>query len=202
MTGKCTVGIQSHLFDYIWEGISPVSSKKTSYKRPRRKIKPRFYGEALTCTCTLDEVYERVSEEQRQKEATATSKTRGKSAKKLGVRHHLRAQLSLSQVLLSTGEQDGTTKWPDVEQQNLRLLPHHLQRFHWTVTKNLSTMMGTVRVQMIQKMMVFVKSVEGVKTITLLLGSTGRWLLVSGPSSLLSCSSYPSGIVRIQKFLT
>ena len=42
-----------------------------------------------------------------------------KLAKKLGVKHHPRAQMSLSQVLLSTGEQDGTTKWPDVEQQNL-----------------------------------------------------------------------------------
>ena len=42
----------------------------------------------------------------------------------------------------------------------------------------------------------------GIVHSTLLLGSTGQWLFVSGPLSLLSCSSHPSGRVKIQKFIT
>ena len=55
---------------------SPPKNKLEKAKAAdKQKAKPRFYGEALT----LDKMYERVSEEQQQKEVAASSKTNGKS---------------------------------------------------------------------------------------------------------------------------
>ena len=82
MTGKCTVGnavtpIRLHLRGYF-SSLLQKNKPQKGQAADKRKAKPRFYGEALT----LDEVYERVSEEQRQKEAKAASKTKTKGRSK------------------------------------------------------------------------------------------------------------------------
>ena len=83
MTGNCTVGdsvtpIRLHLRGYF-SNLLHKNKPQKSKASDKQKAKPRFYGEALT----LDEVYERVSEEQKQKEAKAASKAKGKSKGKI-----------------------------------------------------------------------------------------------------------------------
>ena len=72
---KTITPIPLHLRGYFADLLQ--KKKKYTKQIDRRKVKPRFYGEALTA----DEVYERMVEEEHQKEKTKKAKTVRKTKK-------------------------------------------------------------------------------------------------------------------------
>jgi hypothetical protein len=72
---KTITPIRLHLRGYFADLLQ--KKKECTKQTDRRKLKPRFYGEALTA----DEIYERMLEEEHQKEKTKKAKTVGKTKK-------------------------------------------------------------------------------------------------------------------------
>ena len=82
LTGECAVNnsvtpIRIHLRGYFTK-LLQKNKQKRSQRVDQRKVKPHFYGEALT----VDEVYERMVAEEEEKKREAESKKRAAEERK------------------------------------------------------------------------------------------------------------------------